>query len=378
MLGRQVERKKMDTKVHVPLYDGKQKNFDKWREKFEAYCYTRNCGECLYKDGDSDLPEAMKGKFSTNASTAKLEKEAVLRNTKAMALLTMTLVTPTCRVIIHSSKMGNNDWPTGLAYDVMERLKKKFKPDDTISAVELNSRLSKLKIKASDHPDLLFDKLAEINIAYGYQLDESRQISEIMAKSPKMYTDTLLTEKRVVEMSKEILTLDHLQNALNQYWRIEHGDDSDSGSDDEDGSEKAEVLAAVVEAGKDDYKKNIECFKCGKMGHYARDCRSGEGNSNNRNKGTGRGYGRNSGGGRGNGKFTGKCHKCGKTGHKKENCWSKTQSEIGAAAVDRSAEGTIEYLMSHVDIEGEIFDMDDPRCYEVEDLFCTDNEEVDC
>ena len=121
-------------------------------------------------------------------------------------------------------------------------------------------------------------------------------------------------------MSKEILTLDHLQNALNQYWRIEHGDDSDSGSDDEDGSEKAEVLAAVVEAGKDDYKKNIECFKCGKMGHYARDCRSGEGNSNNRNKGTGRGYGRNSGGGRGNGKFTGKCHKCGKTGHKKENC----------------------------------------------------------
>ena len=164
----------MDTKVHVPLYDGKQKNFDKWREKFEAYCYTRNCGECLYKDGDSDLPDAMKGKFSTNASTAKLEKEAVLRNTKAMALLTMTLATPTCRVIIHSSKMANNDWPTGLAYDVMERLKKKFKPDDTISVVKLNSRLSKLKIKASDHPDLLFDKLVETNIAYGYQLDESR------------------------------------------------------------------------------------------------------------------------------------------------------------------------------------------------------------
>ena len=97
----------------------------------------------------------------------------------------------------------------------MERLKKKFKLDDTMSAVELNSRLSELKIKARDHPDLLFDKLAEIYIAYGYQLDELRQISEIMAKSPKVYTDTLLTEKGVVEMSKENLTLDHLQNALN-------------------------------------------------------------------------------------------------------------------------------------------------------------------
>ena len=34
--------------------------------------------------------------------------------------------------------------------------------------------------------------------------------------------------------------------------------------------------------------------------------------------------------------------------------------------------------MSHVDIEGEIFDMDDLRCCEVEDLFGTDNEEVEC
>ena len=92
----------------------------------------------------------------------------------------------------------------------MERLKKKFKPDDTISTVELNSRLSKLKIKASDYPYLLFDKLAEISIAYGYQLGKSRQISEIMAKSPKMYTYTLLTEKIVVEMSKETLTIDKM------------------------------------------------------------------------------------------------------------------------------------------------------------------------
>ena len=77
-------------------------------------------------------------------------------------------------------------------------------------------------------------------------------------------------------------------------------------------------------------------------------------------------------------KFTGKCHKCGKAGHKKETYWSKTRIEIGVAAVDRGAEGTINYLMSHVDIEGEIFDMDDPRCCDIEDLFCIDNEEADC
>jgi len=32
----QVERKKMDTTIHVPVYDGKEKKIDEWREKFEA------------------------------------------------------------------------------------------------------------------------------------------------------------------------------------------------------------------------------------------------------------------------------------------------------------------------------------------------------
>ena len=71
-----------------------------------------------------------------------------------------------------------------------------------------------------------------------------------MTKSPKIYSYTLLTEKRVVEMSKSTLTLDHIQNDLNQYLRVEHGDDSDSELDDEDGLEKAEVLAATVKYGR--------------------------------------------------------------------------------------------------------------------------------
>ena len=49
-------------------------------------------------------------------------------------------------------------------------------------------------------------------------------------------------------MSKEKLILDHLQNALNQYWMVKHGYDFDSELDDEDGLDKVEVLGDVVEA----------------------------------------------------------------------------------------------------------------------------------
>ena len=65
----------MDTKIHVPTYDGKQKNFEKWREKFEAYCYTRGCGTCLIENGEINLPTAMIGKFSTDKDIEKLEKK---------------------------------------------------------------------------------------------------------------------------------------------------------------------------------------------------------------------------------------------------------------------------------------------------------------
>lgn len=136
------------------------------------------------KNGDTHLRTAMSDKFSINKNMDKLEKEAVNRNTKTMVLLVMTLTTCTYRVFVNTSKMSNFDWYTASAWDVMCRLEKKHKHSDTISAVELNVRLSKLRIKETDHHGLIFEKLAEIYIAYGCQLDEARQVSEIVAKSP--------------------------------------------------------------------------------------------------------------------------------------------------------------------------------------------------
>lgn len=68
--------------------------------------------------------------------------------------------------------------------------------------VELNARLSRVKLKDSDHSDILFDKLAEVNIAYSCQLDETRYISIIMAVTPKHYTNTLPNTEGIVEVKK--------------------------------------------------------------------------------------------------------------------------------------------------------------------------------
>ena len=240
----------------------------------------------------------MIGKFSTDEDTEKLQKESVNQNTKAMALLLTTLTTPIYRMIIHTSKFVNLDWPTDLAWDVMKQLQTKYKPEDTISAVEFISRLKRLKIKESDHSDLLFDELAEIYITYGYQLDSTRQHSEIMVKSPKKYMDTLAYMKSLMIITKEALTLDHLQHALNKFWRIDHADDSESEDENED--EKTDILATGVGSIAGDKKKEITCFMCGIS-------RKNYGNRNNIINGN---------------KFNGKCHNCGKTRHRKADCWT--------------------------------------------------------
>lgn len=96
-------------KIIIPQFDRKEKQFDKWIEKFEVCCHTRLCGGFL-KEDECGIPRKMTGAFDRNNKIATLEKEAVFKNTRCMALLVMSLVTPTCRVMIHASKTKQDNW----------------------------------------------------------------------------------------------------------------------------------------------------------------------------------------------------------------------------------------------------------------------------
>ena len=121
----------------------------------------------------------------------------------------------------------------------------------------------------SSYPKKLFSKLVEVNITYGFKLGEDRQMVEVIANAPKMYTTTLAIETRLCEAVAIPLTLDGLQSTMTSFLRIEHEDyDNESGSDTD---EEGEIVTTVVD------KEQRIYFKCGKTGYIARKCRSGSG-----------------------------------------------------------------------------------------------------
>jgi hypothetical protein len=55
-----------------------------------------------------------------------------------------------------------SDWPSGLAYVVVDELFKKCRAVDVMRRVEMRCRLNHLSIKIDDDPRVMFDRLASI------------------------------------------------------------------------------------------------------------------------------------------------------------------------------------------------------------------------
>ena len=124
----------------------------------------------------------------------------------------------------------------------------------------------------------------------------------------------------IVEDRGEILTLGHLQDAMNKHWRIDNGDDSDSSDIEEDNYGTIEITAIEITITITNFKKHRDYFKCIDEGVYAREHRicKGHNNKNNyENKNTEKGIdGINIGNWR-NKIFNNKCHYYDKAAYKK-------------------------------------------------------------
>jgi Zn finger protein HypA/HybF involved in hydrogenase expression len=156
-------------------------------------------------------------------------------------------------------------------------------------------------------------------------VDEADLIALVMQKALKMYKSEIAAQE--LQLGNR-LTLMDLESAMDKLYCIMDNDIEGSGN-------KLQLSPFTC-----------KCYKCKKLGHMAKDCKSSgkptiSSNSSKDKK-----------------MFTGKCFNCGKSGHKLADCLQKEENkhkspkgyspsgaskEAGAAAVDNNSK--VEFLL---------------------------------
>ena len=154
-----------------------------------------------------------------------------------------------------------------------------------MTEVELNRKLSELKMKDNENPGNLFTQIAAIRTWYSKDIAEEKILPALIMALPQQYK-WLATQYGLLQSKGSGSDLEELEEALVAFWRSSYSNGSTSGgkaSDDEMGLTSFEGT----------------CYKCKEKGHKANTCPK-----NPTKK-----------------KFQGKCNLCGKLGHKKVNCF---------------------------------------------------------
>jgi hypothetical protein len=153
--------------------------------------------------------------------------------------------------------MTDVDWPSGLAFMVINAIRHKHLPNDTITKVELRHMLNGIKMKKTEDPVVLFNQIAAVKVGYnrpGAPVEESEFIAILIAQAPDAYQGVLTSEQLRQGTG---LTLEHLATAMDMRWQAMGGGPSADGSD-------AGEIALVSFSGM--------CFICKQKGHRAFQC----------------------------------------------------------------------------------------------------------
>jgi hypothetical protein len=312
--------------ARLPTFDGNHKKFQLWYTRFRAYATVCRFSEALEKQ--DAMPAKESDKIDESNEDGKKQALAKKRNAIAMANLSMAFTSEGAMGLVY--KTMTMEWPSGLVYLVMEAMGEKYRPQDTITRVELRQKLNKVSMKKNQDPATLFEQISSIENQYnapGVKIDEGDMIAVVLDAASAEYQAVLTAEQR---LRGDKLTLNDLETAMNQHWRQCKSPKISDG--------KGVEISLSAFGG--------VCYKCKQRGHKASKCPNKEVKESDKQ------------GKSGTGKFSGKCCNCGKLGHREADCWEKEENkskrpanykvkeETSASAVDSGSK--VEFLLCGV------------------------------
>jgi hypothetical protein len=189
--------------VRLPTFDGKSTSFAMWWIRFLSFATVYKFRRCLEETDEPDLPPTEATVLDETKDADKLMIAAKRRNGVAMANFTMAFTSEVTMGMILKSL--SSDWPSGKASIVTKLLKNKFKPDDTMTRVELRQELNKVSMKKTEDPARLFERIAAI---------ENRYAGTATTVNKVEYQAVLTSERR---QKGTAVTIENLEEVMNEH-----------------------------------------------------------------------------------------------------------------------------------------------------------------
>eukprot|EP00733_Pompholyxophrys_punicea_P000164 Pompholyxophrys_punicea_v1_NODE_28_length_5163_cov_5.731206.p1 type:complete len:571 gc:universal NODE_28_length_5163_cov_5.731206:57-1769(+) len=289
-----------DGKVKVLKFSGKDKEWREWSGKFMSQATLKGYKEVLFEtkpDGSKLSVPRFDEELDESDADGKAKAKVRKMNVKAYCMLKLS-----CSGVAYNlvEEAVTDDLPDGDAAFAWKKLCDRYSATETSDQVLLKRQFNNRVLKAGEDPDKWFLDLEHLRrrlLTMKAPVTDLDTIAHILNNMGNKYKE-LVT---IIEGQLDGLTLEQLKKRVRAYYKRQTnlGHEADDDDDDENGA------ALVMFKGR--------CSKCGKFGHKAVDCPSGNGGAG------GNQYKREQKGP----KVAGRCNWCNKPGHIERFCWAK-------------------------------------------------------